>query len=172
MFDGLPSARFSFLCKEIEASRIFDKQSAILNETSVGELRNGVLYYANECKDSHPAADIWFRSDEGEVVLVEVGGGGRLGGAGGGRGGARGKVRKMKDVLVQNGPLGDLIGVVLLPNIATELETEVRDTELKVGVRLTVVTGARAQRLLGGLSQLLTWLRDDSGECQQEPVAQ
>ena len=161
IFAGLPGASFSFRCKEIEASRIFDKTNASLNKTSIQELRDGVLYYANECKDSHPSADIWFRSAKGEVVLVAVGGGGRLGSR---QGGAVQKVCQMNEILVQNGPREDLVGVVLLPDIATELRTTLRDTAIDEetrGVRLTIVTGAQAQRLLGGLAQLLTWLRFD-----------
>lgn len=162
-FDELSiSEPLDFRCEQIEASRIFGKTSTMLNQTSIQELRHGVLYYADESNDSHPSSDIWFKSGKGELVLVEVGGGSRLGSPE--KGGAAQKVYRMHELLVRNGPRTDLVGVVLLPNIPSKLQIQLREKAIGKevpGVRLAIVTGAEAQRLLGGLAQLLTWLGDN-----------
>ena len=121
----------------------------------VDGVQANVLYYADEKKTPHPAADMWFLAGDGQLVLVEIGGTGA-------EEEAKKKVTAMTDVLSQHGAK-NVIGVVLFPNFSGRLRPSGHGQQKPV-----VVSGLEAQRLLGGLAQMLTWLGDDLGDDQEE----
>ena len=140
------SKRCGFKCEAIQAGRVFDTNGT-LNSELVDQLRKGVLYYADESKQSHPGADLWFIEDSGALVLVEVGGTSL-------NDKARKKARELSKTVAseQSRAAYDIAAVVLLPNVGPDVRGD-SDEFLP-----TVVAGEVAQRLLGGLAQLLTWL--------------
>ena len=122
----------------------------------VRALMQATLYYADEGSKvgTHPRADLWFKTEENELVLIDVGGS------------ENGKscMDKIDSMCWTVGNeteradferlgLSQLRGVVLLPNLEGGLGALPSDVE--------VVFGKDARRLLGGLSQLLTWLGDE-----------
>ena len=122
----------------------------------VRALMQETLYYANEGSKvgTHPRADLWFKTEDNELVLIDVGGS------------ANGKscMDKINSMCWTVGnetertdfeklSLSKLRGVVLLPNFEGGVGALPSDLE--------VVFGKDARRLLGGLSQLLTWLGDE-----------
>ena len=133
---------FSFRCAGIQAARIFFKGRPEIDEARVRKTQAGILYYADEARTPHPAADMWFQSVDGRLVLVEIGGTVVPEEA-------QDKVKAMSAVLRG---LNQFEGVVLLPNICEPIHDS--------GGRPVAVTGLEAQRLLGGLAQVLTWLGD------------
>ena len=139
------SKRCGFKCEEIQAGRVFDP-NVTLNSELVNQLRKGVLYYADESKKSHPGADLWFKEENGALVLVEVGGTSS-------NDKARRKVRELSKTVSEQSRAYDIAAVVLLPNVGPDVMGDSDELLLP-----TVVAGEVAQRLLGGLAQLLTWL--------------
>ena len=155
MQNGLALGRetVSFRCAAIKAGRIFvtGRKDVLM----VDGVQANVLYYADEKKTPHPAADMWFLAGDGQLVLVEIGGTGA-------EEEAKKKVTAMTDVLSQHGAK-NVIGVVLLPNFSGRLRPLGHGQQKPV-----VLSGLEAQRLLGGLAQMLTWLGDDLGDDQEE----
>eukprot|EP00930_Biecheleria_cincta_P073990 TRINITY_DN6122_c0_g1_i8.p1 TRINITY_DN6122_c0_g1~~TRINITY_DN6122_c0_g1_i8.p1 ORF type:complete len:525 (+),score=101.31 TRINITY_DN6122_c0_g1_i8:3-1577(+) len=131
-----------FQCQDIEPGSIFE-QSGMLNATKVEELKQNVLYYA---EDNHPCADLFFKDARGVLHLVDVGGTSNMSKA-------ENKSRKMKAVISRPG-LGTVQGIVLLPNV---FDCGRIDDDKS----MRAVIGVEARQLLGGLVQLLTWLPDD-----------
>jgi hypothetical protein len=116
-----------------------------------GRLKNNVLYYAEEKidgKSSHPLAQLFFRSDDGEIVLIDIGEGNNENIAE--------KVKMHIDWIAREQPMSKNVqikfqSVVIAPNAVGK--SKYRETN---GV--TVVYGNDAVDLLGGLSQIRRWI--------------
>uniref|UniRef100_A0A0G4FUJ7 Uncharacterized protein n=1 Tax=Chromera velia CCMP2878 TaxID=1169474 RepID=A0A0G4FUJ7_9ALVE len=70
-----------FKCSDIKKGRIFPGQDSTKFDsiTDVSQLEKDVMFFADEEKDekpfSHPRCDMWFRTSDGEmVVLIEISG--------------------------------------------------------------------------------------------------
>ena len=136
-----------FQCKGVQPGHIFEGNSNSLDSAKVAGMKPATLYYA---EGNHPCADIFFKGDTGALYLVDVGGTSDMMKA-------RKKSQKMNDIVCQErlrDDLGELTGVVLLPNIMS-----ITFEEAAQAISETImVTGAEARNLLGGLVQLLAWL--------------
>ena len=77
----LGETRVVLACSGVEAGRLFPGGNSFEYDLSV--LKPGVLFYAKERDglNTHPLADIFFRSDDGKLVLIDVYGGGNAGNA-------------------------------------------------------------------------------------------
>ena len=133
---------FEIKCKDLVPGRLFPQQI----DFNMNKFEPDVMYYVVEGagRVTHPLCDIFFRTAEGEFVLVDITGGGDT------------KVEEKKGRLSQwiehnqhKFPY-TLHGVVLAP--------------LATGGSMThgcvhVVCGGDARHLLGGLSQVFRWLK-------------
>jgi len=162
---------FSIKGTDLKCGRIFPRQDKKV--FTFDQLVPDVIYYADEpgrvnatCHDSHPRADIFFRTTKDEVVLIDITGSG-------GKNVAK-KEQKLFEVLGEmqtdiDKDLGNtskihhgvtVHGVVLAPfdmEESTEQETD-------SGNWVMVVRGEKARQLLGGLTQVLRWFEEnDSG---------
>ena len=139
--------RFQIKCKALLPSRLFPGSS--VGEYDVKGLKAGVMYYADKCDGtlSHPIADLFFVTDNNELVLVDVTGGD-------GEGVQRKAERLSKWMATEKASLNDkeLYGVILAP--MDEGLTSSYDKESRV----VVVRRVDARMLLGGLEQCLDWL--------------
>ena len=139
----LDTLAFDIKCERLEPGRFFKGQDD--TKYNVRKLKKNVIYYVDE-PPTHPRADIFFRTEDNEVVLIDVYGGGR------------------NDLNDKNQTLTDWIareqrkfrnrrvkfhGVVLAPFVNGESNT--------TGA-VTVVRGEGALDLLGGLRQVSRWL--------------
>ena len=73
-------SRFDFHCTDIKPARIFPGQDP--TKFDVSHLERGTMYYADERgrgdakKPNHPCADMFFRTTDDKVVLIDITGGG------------------------------------------------------------------------------------------------
>ncbi len=151
---GFYENEFTIQCSQLEPARLFPGDDSSICDTSF--LRQDVLYYADERngKPTHPLADIFFITDEQQLVLVDV------------AGGDDNKVmQKRNNLLAWIEACGGCIngytlhGVVLVPNDITgksSCKTRVPNTNGSSAVE--VVRGRDARRLFGGLNQIFVWL--------------
>jgi len=145
---------FTIKCNELQPARLFPGDNSSICDTAF--LRQGVLYYCDERngKPTHPLADIFFVTEEQQLVLVDV------------AGGDDNKVmQKRKNLLAWFEANGGCIngytlhGVVLVPDDITgktSSTTLVPNSNESSAVQ--VVRGMHARRLLGGLDQIFVWL--------------
>jgi hypothetical protein len=142
------NSNYQFYCGKIESGRLFpgDKNDKY-NLTNVKE---NVLYYADERnnKTTHPLADLFFRSVDNEIVLIDIGGGND--------GNIADKVNEHKVWIKREQPKRKnksikLRSVVIAPNANGKSK---HDEDSGV----TVVYGDDAIKLLGGLSQIRHWM--------------
>jgi len=137
---------FYIRCNDLEAGRLFPGTNS--SEYALDFLKKGTMYYANERngKDTHPLADLFFLSDDDELVLVDI--------TGGGSATAFEKVEKLT-TWIQNEQSNlskfQLRGVVLAPNVK-----DISKYNSETGV--SIVCGVDAVSLLGGLAQIAQWL--------------
>ena len=133
-----------FVCEQVAAARIFKGRT--LMPDNVQALKKNTLYCANEQKKSHPFADMWFLSPDNVLFLLEVGGTS-------GMDEACKKVTMLKIVLEEQDfnslNIDGVVAIVLFPNIMDKLSSD-KD--------VLAITGSQAQKLLGGLVQVLDWL--------------
>ena len=72
------SQKFNIRCSAIKAGRIFPKDDNDFKFKNVNDLEHNVIYYANEpgrngdSNHTHPRADMWFRTAEDELVLIDI----------------------------------------------------------------------------------------------------
>ena len=137
---------FFIKCKQLKAGRLFRGDNSSIYDKSFSDLKRDVMYYADEDHNglaTHPLADIFFCTTQNELVLVDI------------TGGQNAEIKKDKLanwIDQQQGNVTDfeLHGVVLAPLISGHS---------KVHGRVQVVCGEDAQRLLGGLVQVLRWFK-------------
>jgi hypothetical protein len=140
---------YNFRCEGIASERLFPTMDN--QDYDCGRLKNNVLYYAEEKidgKSSHPLAQLFFRSDDGEIVLIDIGEGNNENIAE--------KVKMHIDWIAREQPMSKNVqikfqSVVIAPNAVGK--SKYRETN---GV--TVVYGNDAVDLLGGLSQIRRWI--------------
>lgn len=132
-------------CKQLLPGRLFPGDNSSNYDFSF--LQHNTIYYADEYnngKPSHPLANLFFISDNNELVLVGI--------TGGNKDKVKVKKKRLTDWIKKeqkNIPLYKLKGVVLAPNIKTKSK--------QLG-EVAVVCGEDAIKLLGGLSQIARWL--------------
>eukprot|EP00930_Biecheleria_cincta_P087442 TRINITY_DN76673_c0_g1_i1.p1 TRINITY_DN76673_c0_g1~~TRINITY_DN76673_c0_g1_i1.p1 ORF type:complete len:639 (+),score=120.71 TRINITY_DN76673_c0_g1_i1:92-2008(+) len=138
------SVRPSFECKQVAAARIFKDNALMLD--NVKALKQNTLYYADEKGKSHPLADMWLLSQDNVLFLLEVSGTSNVDGA-------NKTVTRLKDALegqdLDSLSVDGIVAIVLLPNIMEDLSSD---------NSVLAIAGSPAQKLLGGLVQLLDWL--------------
>ena len=137
---------FKIECKDLVPGRLFPQHDTSI-DFNMDEFEPDVMYYVVEGagKVTHPLCDIFFRTAEGEFVLVDITGGGDT------------QVEEKKGRLSQwiehnqhKFPY-TLHGVVLAP-LATGGSMTHHDC-------VHAVCGGDARELLGGLSQVFRWLK-------------
>ena len=138
--------KFHFKCKELDGGRIFPNSSS--SEYDFSSVKENVMYYATERNGypMHPLADLWFKTQENELVLVDITGGK-----------AEEKQAKLAawinthrdDISVRYNKL-KVLGVVLAPNDDGESSYD-KETDV-VALRKD-----KARGLLGGLTQVMRW---------------
>jgi len=144
---------FTIRYNELLPARLFPGGNSSLCDTSF--LKKGILYYADERngKPAHPLADIFFITEDKQLVLV---------GVTGGNDNDMLLANKSKDLVdwinVNGGSMNgfSLHGVVLAPH-ADSGESEAYNTNIPDSV-VDVVRGMRARFKLGGLDQVFEWL--------------
>lgn len=150
-------------------SRIFEPRTgsgggAVVRREALSNLQRGILYYADEGpgNPSHPFVDLWFVDNSDTLVLVEVGGSCLVESAQNKKEKLSRMVQHLKEWKDANleglGCWTSVIGIVLLPNLADNAELRHHKSSRKVHV----LTSTSARRMLGGLSQLVTWLDSDA----------
>jgi hypothetical protein len=140
---------YNFRCESIASKRLFPIMDDQDYDCSC--LKNNVLYYAEEKingKPSHPLADLFFRSDDGEIVLIDIGGGNNQNIAE--------KVKTHIDWIAREQPMSKnaqikFQSVVIAPNA-------VGKSKYNKTNGVMVVYGNDAVDLLGGLSQIRRWI--------------
>jgi hypothetical protein len=147
--------KFKIECKELKAERLFegDRSFSYKGHDFAKQLDSDVLYYADETKLAHPRADIFFRTQKNELVLVDVYGGSN-------KDMVRKKKRSIKKWIEeqQQQQVRDLTlhGVVLAPFVRDNDPAPVDGEKVVV-----VVCGEAARDLLGGLGDIASWFEDD-----------
>jgi hypothetical protein len=140
---------YNFRCEGIASERLFPNMDN--QDYDLSCLKNNVLYYAEEKingKPSHPLADLFFRSDDGEIVLIDIGGGNNENIAE--------KVKMHIDWIAREQPMSKNVqikfqSVVIAPNA-------VGNSKYNETNGVMVVYGNDAVDLLGGLSQIRRWI--------------
>lgn len=135
----------------LESARIFTGINTELDISLVSKLKKNIIYYAQERKpDTHPMADLFFVTENDELVLVDITGSGD-------KDKIMKKLHQKAKFLKQNaerklcssdGKIEKTRCVVLAPGFRRTLAVE--------GVDL--VCGTRAIVLLGGLGQFFHWM--------------
>lgn len=139
--------RFFIKCDKLVPGRLFP--GTVSSDYDISFLEKGTMYYVDEnppIKPSHPLADLFFVTEDNELVLVDVGGGSRRNIAS--------KVKALKEWIKTeqpNVPDYKLRGVVLAPNYAGERESHSMGD-------VALVCGEDAISLLGGLGQIVRWM--------------
>ena len=138
-------------CNMLESARIFTGINTELDISLVSKLKKNIIYYAQERKpDTHPMADLFFVTENDELVLVDITGSGD-------KDKIMKKLHQKAKFLKQNaqrklcssdGKIEKTRCVVLAPGFRRTLAVE--------GVDL--VCGTRAIVLLGGLGQFFHWM--------------
>lgn len=139
------SRLFYIECKKLLPGRLFPTDDSSSYDETFAEVKHNVVYFARERdgRPTHPLADIFFCTKEGEIVLVDV--------TGGNNDVVERKVDRLARWIEQEQPKVtglSLHGVVLAP-LATCGSME-RDSVVSV-------CGKEAQDLLGGLQQVFRW---------------
>jgi hypothetical protein len=149
---------FKIKCQGLVASRLFQGTNKKSYEGSLKNLSKNFIYYSNEKQKgqaSHPLADIFFISDDDELVLVDIAGGSSVFVA-----------EKLRNLITwiaeEQGNIKDrfkykLRGVVLAPNLETDTHVHLYD-EKSHGDCVSLVSGREGIDLLGGLGQIFQWL--------------
>lgn len=159
---GGPSLEIA--CKRLRGGRLFKTTSKNFF-THPKDLDEHTMYYAREnepgikrYRSSHPLCDIFFKTEDKELVLIDVTGGG-WDMAKKKREKLRKWIIKKKAELVGHGKLTGLHGVVMAPN-AQRPESEAESEQIDGNEDLTVATqcGMEGVKHLGGLSQIYKWL--------------
>ena len=138
------STRFDIKCAMLKAGRFFAGDDT--TKYAAQTLTENVIYYVDEGpgKETHPLADLFFRTKSNEVVLIDVGG--SL---------VDREILKKRNNLQAwirqqlNDTEVTFYGVVLAPFVKGESKTY---------DAVTVVRGEDALQLLGGLRQVARWL--------------
>lgn len=153
-------------CKKLKGSRLFGRTSDDFF-VNCQKLEENVIYYAREFEsgvqdyaDSHPLCDIFFRTSDNELVVVDV--------TGGGWQQAREKRRRIhdwiklhKDELIDEHGLEGVHGVVMAPNAnLPDSEVALETIENDTGFTLATLCGSEAVKHLGGLAQVYKWLEE------------
>jgi hypothetical protein len=145
----LGSNIFKFVCNNIKPGRIFpgaDKSVYDLNK-----LEPHILYYAiaRNGEPTHPLADLFFRTTDNEIVLIDIFGGGSTNST-------ENKINNLKNWIGTEQSKNSkfvLRGVVIAPFLDSYNET-------KSNV-VSIVKGESARSLLGGLIQVSAWMSED-----------
>ncbi|KAJ1437706.1 hypothetical protein B484DRAFT_428226 [Ochromonadaceae sp. CCMP2298] len=126
---------------------------------AITALRKDALYYAAE-KDglhaTHSRADIWFRTTDEEVVLIDVFGGQNAEKL-------ANKVQNLQDLIddwnnkTEFKGLRTFVGVVLAPSIPDPSARKTLD-------KVQQVVGSDARELLGGLDQVFRWFDNNNND--------
>ena len=161
---------FQIKCESLVPGRIFKDNSMTLDNDFLNQMQENVIYYADEHKNdhdgtgnvtkwSHSVANLFFRTEAKELVLVDI------------TDEAKSKVedkvkekrRWLNNTFIPDSKLVNSIRcIVVAPNVDGEVESE----QLKNGsVHLTC--GEKAVKLLGGLSQYLPWLFKDKQQSSE-----
>jgi hypothetical protein len=148
-------------CDKLEAGRLFPGTDS--SEYELQFLEKGTMYYADENskapntttkvkgKPPHPLADMFFLSDDNELVLIDIT-----------AGGSDIVAKKVTNLAAwiekEQNKLRDeykykLRGVVLAPNALD-------DSSYDKLTGVSIVCGSKAESLLGGLAQISQWLLD------------
>jgi len=142
-----------FRCQGICAGRIFPSVDDRNFDLSKKNVKPGILYYANEGGGlpSHPRGDLFFRGDDGRIVVIDV--------TGGGLPAARRKVRKLHEWLTQHVPSKQANGILCIV-----LAPLAESVELHDDAGVVLVSGKDAVDLLGGLAQIVSAFREEDDE--------
>lgn len=144
-----------FTCRRLTAGRLFAGIDHSVYDT--GLLEPGTMYYVDERngKPTHPLADIFFRSDDNQIVLIDITGGNshlvkqKL--AAHRRWSTR-QQRKHEEI--------KFLHIVIAPMLqnGTDDGSAGRSDRMMELPNVLAVRGRAARNLLGGLSQLFYWL--------------
>lgn len=148
---------YDFQCHQIKAGRIFP--GSIDCEYDISHIERNTLYYVQEREGfpTHPLADLFFISEDNELVLVDIAGGNEI------------NVTKKEErleawIAKEQSNKGNktvmkytLKGVILAPNV--KMESKVQKKENRSFSNVRVVRGEDALALLGGLRQMSRWLQ-------------
>ena len=159
---------FKIKCKQLKKYRSFKDHSTELDLDCVKQMKSNVMYYADEPKpypssegetsgsnDSHPIADLFFVTEDDELVLIDV--------TGGNQNTVQTKMTEKAKSLKANGDKGDgkeIRCIILAPNMDETVKRE--------GEGVDVVHGRNAIRSLRGLGQILPWLVEDEKKQEAE----
>lgn len=137
--------RYSITCNKLLPGRLFPTTSYNTTENSFSDLQYDVLYYADERfgKSTHPLCDIFFRSRENDIVLVDITGSSKKDKV------ARKRKKLVKWIEQEQDKVKDfeLHGMVLAP-LCTGKSTRYGQVQIMCD---------EAQSLLCGLVQVLRW---------------
>ena len=149
---------FKVSCTKIAGTRIFDDNTMeSFNPDHLKVLESGVVYFANEpgrgdAKDSHPLVDIMIRTDDNELILIDVTASPLRSTSKSGSkvGKLKAFIEEHQGTVLQQAQL-KLHGVVLAP--FDDHKTRGSFTRGDV----SAVCGQDARELLGGLDQIFRW---------------
>jgi hypothetical protein len=145
----LGSNIFKFVCNNIKPGRIFPGANKSVYD--LNKLEPHILYYAiaRNGEPTHPLADLFFRTTDNEIVLIDIFGGGSTNST-------ENKINNLKNWIGTEQSKNSkfvLRGVVIAPFLDSYNET-------KSNV-VSIVKGESARSLLGGLIQVSAWLSED-----------
>ena len=143
-----------FQCEMVKPGRIFSGSDMTMDEVDVSRIEENTMYYVHEGvdgKSSHPLGDIFFLSDDDELVLIDVTASMSSSQT------MTKKRRRIKAFFNDWNQHPPKEGLGLLVAIVNPLEMNVRTAEASDCSALRYIYGEDARELLGGLVQFLAW---------------
>ena len=139
------NTRFAIKCNALRPGRLFS-DTETSNHNDFCDLQSDVMYYADEWpSNTPPLCDIFFRTSDNVIVLVDITGGNELT--------VRAKKSRLANWIEQQGEVTDfnLVGVVLAPLCTGESTSH---------GQVHVLRSNEAKSHLGGLAQVLQFFEE------------
>jgi hypothetical protein len=155
---------FNIGCKSLKPARFTGTDSTFIDIDLLQKMQQNTMYYAHgkeEGQATHPVANLFFKTKENDLVLIDIAGGGKANVA-----------EKEKNLINWIETVGrkmldetlitDIHCIVLAPNVKSV------DSSYNCKAHVGVVRGMDALSLLGGLQQISRWLIEEEEEEEEE----